>query len=140
MDFRRLLTLVLQARPTPRLEADLYEKSGGQPGLGCKLARDRLRSGRLSWTPDGVDAPRHTPLTARIGAALAVLPMTFLAFLDGLAGGTLMKEDRSRAHHHPVVVTTTAAGGPGGTVGADGVHELTTVVGSRTARIRLAVA
>lgn len=83
--FRRLLGLVLQGVPSPRLEDDLYEKSGGLPGVACREARRRLESGELSWTPRGVDTVRRPAAYTRAVRALATIPFVLLGFLGGEA-------------------------------------------------------
>jgi DNA-binding SARP family transcriptional activator len=85
--FRRLLTVALQGRPTPRLEEELYSESRGLPGVACARARLRLHEGSLSWAPEGVDTvqerARPRPALLKVRTALAAVPLAWLALLGG---------------------------------------------------------
>ncbi len=97
-DFDRLMALTLQGRPTPELAKELYEDAEGRPGLGCRLARRRLRDGTLAWAPNAVDTLRRPKFRARILPVLAALP---LLFLELFGGGGVMQES---ARQEPMVV------------------------------------
>ncbi|WP_159081513.1 AfsR/SARP family transcriptional regulator [Nocardioides sediminis] len=102
--FRRLLGLVLQGVPGPRLEDELWEKSRGLPGLACREARRRLEAGDLSWTPRGVDTVRRPTAYTRTVRALATIPFALLGLLGG--EGPVMAEADSvvvekRVWHQP---------------------------------------
>ncbi|WP_110181291.1 AfsR/SARP family transcriptional regulator [Nocardioides solisilvae] len=72
-DFRRLMTLTLQGRPTQRLKDELFEESRGLPGLACGLARQRMDLGDLSWVPEGVDSARRAMRNAVAPLVIALL-------------------------------------------------------------------
>jgi DNA-binding SARP family transcriptional activator len=89
-DFDRLMALTLQGRPTPELAKELYEEADGLPGLGCRLARRRLRDGTLAWAPNEVDSLRKSKVRTRIMPALAAVPLLFLELFGG--GGGMVQE------------------------------------------------
>jgi hypothetical protein len=85
-DFGRLMALTLQGRPTSELAKELYDEADGRPGLGCRLARQRLRDGTLAWAPNEVDSLRRPKMRARIMPALAAVPLLFLELFGGATG------------------------------------------------------
>lgn len=83
---REVLTVALQGRPTPQLEAELCAESGGLPGRACAQVRHRLQDGSLSWTPEGVDtasSARRARGSAwlRVRTAIAALPVAWAGLL-----------------------------------------------------------
>lgn len=96
-DFRRLMALILQGTPGRRLEAELWQGSSGLPGLACRLARQRLKSGDLTWTPRGVDSAATSTSTwrSRVLPALLAIPFAVAALLAVEAGA----ENEARAQY-----------------------------------------
>jgi DNA-binding SARP family transcriptional activator len=77
-DFGRLLALVLQGTPTPELEAELFARTRGLPGLAAQEARARIAAGDLTWTTRGVDTSRRAGIRARIFPTLVSIPFALL--------------------------------------------------------------
>jgi hypothetical protein len=77
-EFGRLLALVLQGTPTPELEAELFARTRGLPGLAAQEARARIASGDLTWTPRGVETTRRAGVRARIFPTLVSIPFALL--------------------------------------------------------------
>ena len=103
--FGRLLALVLQGRPTPELEAELFEESRGLPGRATQSARARMASGDLTWTTRGVDSVTRPRFRGRIFPALVSIPFALLGFLggEGTVEATQGKEGLQR--ERPLVVS-----------------------------------
>lgn len=83
-DFGRLLGLVLQTRPTPELEAELFVESRGLPGLATESSRSRIASGDLTWTMRGVDTTRRARVRAKIIPTLVSIPWALFGALGVL--------------------------------------------------------
>lgn len=92
-EFTRLLGLVLQVKPTPELEAELFDESRGLPGLATHSARARIASGDLTWTTRGVDTARPGRLRSKVFPALVAIPWAIL----GLFGGEGMVEASAKS-------------------------------------------
>jgi DNA-binding SARP family transcriptional activator len=93
-DFGRLLRLVLQVKPTPELEEELFDESRGLPGRATQSARARIASGDLTWTTRGVDTARPGRVRSKIFPALVSIPWAIL----GIFGGEGMAEASAKAN------------------------------------------
>ncbi|WP_416954525.1 BTAD domain-containing putative transcriptional regulator [Nocardioides sp. T5] len=82
-DFARLLGFVLQGRAAPELQEELYAETRGLPGRACRVTRQRIESGSLTWTTAGVDATKRQRLRTRILPSLASIPLVLLGFTGG---------------------------------------------------------
>lgn len=103
-DFGDLVAHVLQARATPALEDELYEESGGLPGRACTAARNRLASGDVRWSAQGVDSTCRSKFMVRLAevAGLASLVVAALMGIDAPRDPeqrVVVVEERERRAH-----------------------------------------
>lgn len=82
-DFDRVLGLVLQGTPVPELGDELFDETGGLPGRATRAARERIASGDLTWTTNGVDSTRRRRSGRTILPALVSIPFALLSIFGG---------------------------------------------------------
>ncbi|MDF1605623.1 BTAD domain-containing putative transcriptional regulator [Nocardioides sp. YIM 152315] len=88
VEFRALLSQLLQDRAAPPLEARLWTTSGGLAGRLCRTVRRLVQDGELAWTPDGVDvavrgATRRLTRRQRVGTGVRAMFAPVLVDLGG---------------------------------------------------------
>ena len=62
---------------------ELFDETGGLPGRATRAARERIASGDLTWTTNGVDSTRRRRSGRTILPALVSIPFALLSIFGG---------------------------------------------------------